>query len=257
MQSNATPEPRPPEPDEGIALFLDLDGTIVDLAETPDAVVLRPGTMTDLQQLSSALGGALALVSGRTLADIDRIFAPVVFPAAGNHGAEVRLADGTRRNIDFDASRLAPARAAFSALAARYPGTLVEDKGVGLAVHFRRNPEAASAVREVAGRLSGSLGNDVRVLEGKMMVELRTCDATKGTAVESLLHTKPFHERRPFYFGDDVTDEDAFRAVNRLGGASVVVGAPTVTEARFRLESVTAMHEWLNQLKERLGRNGE
>jgi len=198
-----------------------------------------------LVRLESLVGGAMALVSGRPLRDLDRLFAPQRFLAAGVHGAELRLAGGVERRIDIDTSALDQVRHAFGAFVLDHPGTLVEDKRFAVTLHFRRQPDAAVGAHGLAVQLGNRLGPDFQVLEGKMVVEIRPKAATKGTAVEAFMHCSPFAERRPVYVGDDITDEDAFRAVNDAGGVSVVVGSLEPTVATRRLSDVAAVHRWL------------
>jgi trehalose 6-phosphate phosphatase len=187
----------------------------------------------------------MALVSGRPLRDLDRLFAPQQFLAAGVHGAELRLSAGVERRVAVDTSALDQVRQAFRGFVLDHPGTLVEDKGLAVSLHFRRRVDAARDAHQLAVRLSERLGPDFQVLEGKMVVEIRPMGATKGAAVEAFLRCASFAERRPVYVGDDITDEDAFRAVNDVGGISVVVGASEPTAATRRLADVAAVHRWL------------
>lgn len=254
-QCNDLPAPGLPDAAQSWACFLDVDGTLLELAQTPDAVTVPSDLVAQLDRLRALLGGALALVSGRPLRDIDRLFAPVRFPAAGVHGAERRLGDGTLHRIAFATERFDPVRKAFGAFATANPGTHVEDKGFGVTLHFRRRPDLAAAAHRLGMALSGRLGAEFHLLEGKMVLEIRPSAATKGAAVDAFLQDSPFAGRRPVYVGDDVTDEDAFRVVNARGGLSVVVGAPDGTCARTRLAGVTAVRGWLDGVVENLERS--
>ena len=239
----------PPEPlaDASVwSVFLDVDGTLVELAETPDQVKVQPGLVPLLQDLRSRLGGALALVSGRTIREIDEIFTPAAFPAAGVHGAELRKGAGGIRDITADATVLDPIRSAFREFADGNPGILFEDKRFAVALHYRRRPELASAVHALGNEIAAD-EMDVDMLAGKMLIEVRVRAAHKGAALEALAQDAPFVGRHPVYVGDDVTDEDAFRTANALGGVSIVVGVRDETAARNALPDVTAVHEWLRR----------
>ncbi len=238
------------------ALFLDLDGTLAEIAPNPDAVHLPPAIVACLERLQAHLGGALALVSGRPMDAVDRLTDPAQFPVAGIHGAEWRDVDGHRHRVPLDPAMLDRARGAFGTFAARHPGTWAEDKGIALGLHYRAAPAAGAAAAAMAERVAEEIGPSVAVLRGKMIVELRARDATKAHAVDRYLEGPPFAGRRPVYVGDDVTDEDAFRAVNARDGISVLVGdggAGNGTAARYRLPSVTAVYEWLEALDRHLG----
>jgi trehalose 6-phosphate phosphatase len=234
----------PPPPALGdAALFLDVDGTLVDFAPTPGGVTVAPGLIDHIERLQ-AKHGAVAFVSGRPIAQIDSLFAPLRLPAAGIHGLERRRADGTvLRNDPSDT--LASLKAPLATLAETYEGVLLEDKGLTLAVHYRLAPDRGPFVRETVGALVAPLAAELRVLDGNMVVEIKPRSADKGKAVAAFMTESPFAGRTAFYLGDDVTDEDAFAAVNALDGVSVLVGPPRATKARWRLESVAAVHAWI------------
>ena len=241
-----------PTPARDWALFLDFDGTLVHLRAHPDEVVADSHVKGLLQSLAQAFGGALAIVSGRSLDGLDRLLGPLQLPTAGIHGLERRGADGrVHRPADptpaFDA-----ARRALEGYAASHPGLLLEDKGNALALHFRRAPEQAAHALERMEAERRRLGEDFHLQHGKAVVELKPTAHHKGTVVEAFMAEPPFAGRRPVFLGDDVTDEDAFRTVNRLGGISVRVGDGAHTAARFRLASVDAALAWLAGLPERL-----
>ncbi|KPK05316.1 MAG: hypothetical protein AMS20_06810 [Gemmatimonas sp. SG8_28] len=247
--------PRCPSAHERWAVFLDVDGTLLELADTPDAVHVSSALVGLLEVLDRVLDGALALVSGRPLDELDRLFRPVRLAAAGVHGAELRLPDGRVARAPVDRDALAQVRQAFSAFAGTHPGVLVEDKGAGVTLHYRLAPSLADEARTLGTEWAGRVGDDFQLLQGKMVVELRARSATKGTAVRQYLAEPPFSGRRAVYLGDDVTDEDAFAAVNQLGGISVVVGDRQPSAARFRLPDVAAVHVWLAGLAEHLERH--
>jgi trehalose 6-phosphate phosphatase len=233
-------------------VFLDVDGTLLEIAPAPEAVVVPGDLPSRLRALERGLGGALALVSGRPIAQIDDLFAPERFTAAGVHGAEIRR-DEALRLLGDDPAGLDPARRAFAEFAAAHDGTRWEDKRFAVTLHFRQRPDVGAAAEALAGALASQLGDMVHVLAGKMVVEIRFRAATKATAVASLLAEPPFAGRRPVYIGDDVTDEDAFAEVNGRGGISVVVGpAMPASCAHVRVATVSDVHAWLDSLTRHL-----
>lgn len=234
----------------GIALFLDVDGTLLEIAARPQAVSVPQRLRERLCTLSVASGGAVALVSGRAIADLDALFAPLNLPSAGLHGFEHRGASGaySRRSLPA-ATALETAREAMLQLARQHAGLMVEDKKFALALHYRGAPQheetVVNAMRDIAARV----GEQLELQRGKMVVELRPAGATKGKAVAAFLEESPFAGRLPVFIGDDLTDEPAFELVNRLEGLSVVVSATRPSAARARLTDVTAVHGWLAQLQ--------
>lgn len=242
------PIPIPSDARARWALFLDVDGTLVDIAPEPDAVVVTPRLIAVLGRLHDALGGAVALVSGRTVARLDALFAPLRLPAAGNHGLERRGADGLVHRPPVRAAEIARLRAAFADFAAARPGTIVEDKGLSIALHFRLAPSCGDEAVALANRLAGEIGGGFRVQHGKMMVEVRPDGGTKGSVVDGFMTEPPFAGRVPVFVGDDVTDEDGFAAANRRNGLSMRVGGDEPTGARYRVASVAALLDWLEAL---------
>ncbi|MBW4053220.1 MAG: trehalose-phosphatase [Proteobacteria bacterium] len=233
-----------------IALFLDVDGTLIDIAATPEAVSVPAELREQMHGLALASGGAVALVSGRAIANLDALFAPLTLPAAGLHGFEQRGASGVCRRRDAPSTAaLEVARGAMLQIARQHPGLLVEDKQFALALHYRGVPQledtVLAAMREVAARV----GDEFDLQRGKMVVELRPARATKAQAVAAYLEEAPFAGRMPVFLGDDLTDEPAFELVNRRGGLSVLVGAPRASAARARLADVAAVRAWLAELQ--------
>jgi len=228
------------------ALFLDFDGTLLDIAETPDAVDPGIEEISLLKDLLRACGGALALVSGRSIARMDELFAPLVLPAAGQHGAERRDAGGRRHRHRprFPAQSLRAVAGGIRGFAARHRGLVFEDKGASVALHYRLAPGLAAAAHAAVREAAGPLGDAVEVQGGKMVVELKPAGCDKGRAIEAFMQEPPFAGRVPVFLGDDVTDEHGFRVVNRLGGHSVKVGEGE-SAARWRLESPAAARAWL------------
>ncbi|HEX7727142.1 MAG TPA: trehalose-phosphatase [Rhizomicrobium sp.] len=206
------------------ALLLDIDGTLLDLAPSPHEVRVPPKLAKTLVQLLARTGGALALVSGRSLSDIDRIFAPMLFPAVGGHGAEMRI------SIESEAvaSRAPPMNPdlirRFAAIAALDAGILVEDKGYSLALHFRRAPDAEKAIYDAVSAVRADLPNaPIEVLPGKLVCEIKHSGFTKATGVTELMAHEPFKGRRPVFIGDDITDETVFAIMPDLKGLSFSV----------------------------------
>ncbi|HSN69995.1 MAG TPA: trehalose-phosphatase [Steroidobacteraceae bacterium] len=232
------------------ALFLDVDGTLLDIVESPDAVHVPEALSHTLAAAAEREDGALALVSGRSLAQLDRLFAPHRFCAAGLHGLERRTAAGQILRPAIPHARLDAARVRLARFADEHEGLLLEDKGLSLALHFRRAPELESAARDAMQTLLAELGPDLQVQEGKCVLELKPAGATKRTAIEAFMNEPPFEGRLPVFAGDDVTDEDGFAAVNELGGYSIRVGAEAPTQARCRVDSVAALRDWLARIEQ-------
>lgn len=237
----------PPECDPRGALFLDLDGTLLEIAARPEAVRVPAGLPRLLNDLGGRREGALALVSGRVLADIDRLLAPWQGAAAGLHGAERRRADGTIERIleDGAARALARLRPRLLRLAGAMPGVFLEDKAAALALHYRAAPAREESLRAATRRLAAECAPALRLLDGKMVLEFRPASTTKGTAIAAFLGEAPFRGKRPVFLGDDASDEDGFAEVNRRGGLSVRIGPPADSAARFALPSVAAALAWL------------
>ncbi len=232
--------------------FLDIDGTLLEHAERPDAV--RPGEplFRLLAELHQATGGALALISGRSVSDIDVLFSPLKLPAAGQHGVERRDARGGVHRHAFPADALRGAAARIGEFAARHPGLLFEDKGHNLALHYRLAPRLAGAAQAALREVAEQLGDDFEVLNGKMVVELKPSGRDKGSAIEEFMREPPFAGRTPVFVGDDQTDEYGFGVVNRLGGQSVKVG-PESSAARWRIADAFAVRAWLHGWVARFG----
>ena len=235
----------PPARPDGAAwaLFLDFDGTLIDFAATPDEVVVPPGLPTVLVACADALDGAVAIVSGRPIAGLDAMLHPLRLPAAGLHGLELRLADGTVEQAAHGAAGLAGLRAWFMSLVQEDARLVVEDKGSSMALHFRRAPEREQELRAFVAA-AATRHNGHQVMHGKMVVEVRPAHADKGTAIACILKTPPFAGRTPVFAGDDTTDEDGFAVVNGHGGISVKVGEGA-SAATFRVPDVAALRNWL------------
>ncbi len=235
------------------ALFLDFDGTLADIAEHPHAVRLEAAVLADLRTLERCLDGALAIVTGRTPADIEphlHLWQPAL---ACEHGAQWRLAGGASAEA-APALDLAPVHAALDALAARHPALLVERKRAGVAVHYRQAPELQQVCRDtLTGVLQAVPGAEL--MAGKCVFEVKPAGSDKGRAVQRFLQAAPFAGRTPVFVGDDVTDEAGFAAVQAAGGLGVKVG-PGESVAHARIESPTAVRAWLHEAARRLSDAG-
>lgn len=236
--------PAPPAVTSDWALFLDVDGTLLDFADAPGDVVVQPDLIDVLAVLHGRLDGALALVSGRRLAQLDELFAPLHLPAAGLHGLE-RRDDGHER-LHARPLALDAVLAAARSLAAKFPGARVEDKGVALALHWRGSPAAEEPLHEFATSALIDLPG-YHLQPGNNVVELRPDGAHKGEAVLELMALAPFHGRRPVFVGDDLTDEAAFTAVDCHGGFGILVGARQPSAARYALHDPAAVRAWLEE----------
>ena len=242
MADAISTRPPPPPLDDACALFLDVDGTLLEFELQPDLVGLPDGALDILGGLSDRLGGALALVSGRALAELDRLFAPRRFAAAGLHGQQFRGVVAPQPVRSGDA--LSALRHDATLLAERHPGVLVEDKGANLALHWRAAPESASSVTALAESHLASLPG-YRLQPGDHVLELLPADVDKGRAVNTLMAEPPFRGRVPVFVGDDLTDEFGFAAANAAGGWSVQVGSREPSQAQYRLARPADVHAWL------------
>ncbi|HWG30809.1 MAG TPA: trehalose-phosphatase [Steroidobacteraceae bacterium] len=240
----------PPPNLSAAALFVDVDGTLLEIAPTPHAVRVEPELTALLRSLLLATSGALALVSGRSIAELDALFLPLTLPAAGLHGFERRGASGS-----YECRRLPPApaleqaRRALLELADQHPGLLVEDKRFSLAMHYRRAPHLGSVVVRAMTDIAAGVRPEFELQMGKMVAELRPAGSTKGAAVAEFMTEHPYRGRLPIYIGDDLTDESAFEWVNGVGGLSIAVNVSGATAARERLPDVTAVRAWLAQAR--------
>jgi trehalose 6-phosphate phosphatase len=238
------PRPRPPAPADDWALFLDVDGCLLDFADAPDAVTVPATLHATLQRLSQRLHGALALVSGRALRRIDELFAPLRLPAAGLHGLE-RRSTVARLSPPPVPSALAAIHDEARQVAAAWPGTLVEDKGSALGLHWRAEPRAAAALRAFAEAALPRLPG-YRLQHGDHVIELRPSSGDKGEAILALLEEAPFRGRKPVFVGDDLTDESGFAVINAHGGLSVLVGQREPSAAHYALRDPAAVRAWLD-----------
>lgn len=235
--------PAPPDSlIEGAALFLDFDGTLVQLAETPGAIRVSPGLVPMLARLRERLDGRLAIISGRSLDDLKRHVPLHDIAFSGSHGLELQLADGTKLPLSVPLG-LDHVQDAVRRFAAEIEGLLVEEKPVGIALHYRLAPQHEEAVLTFMSSLAEA--HHFLLQHGKMVVELRPDGANKGDALTAFMTEPEFAGAVPLFVGDDLTDEHAFAAAAALGGAGVLVGRARETAAAYRLDSVAAVGRWL------------
>jgi trehalose 6-phosphate phosphatase len=226
----------PPDLDRTNALFLDLDGTLLEIAATPEEVVVPPGLPVLLGNLHSLLGGALAIVTGRSLGVTDRLLAPFAAAAAGEHGVSLRYDDGRREDLPITAAVPEVWGEALRAAAERWPGVLIEPKPHGVAIHYRLAPDRGNEVWRLARALVQQDHPWFRLIPAREAVEIGPRATSKGRAVERLMAQAPFRGRRPLFIGDDFTDEAGMDAARQFGGeglrvAEVFGGDPAAVRA--------------------------
>ncbi|MEP7329192.1 MAG: trehalose-phosphatase [Betaproteobacteria bacterium] len=233
----------PPALDSRCALFLDIDGTLAEIAATPDAVQLHPAFADLLPDLQRELGGAVAIVTGRSITSADALLSGLVLPMAGQHGCERRDAEGAIHLHATSGATQNRLRDLLEGLARRHPQLMLEDKGATMALHYRATPQLASHVHQTMRR-SMHDNDGFELLPGRMLLEVRPEGRDKGTSIADFMAEPPFAGRVPVFVGDDKTDEHGFDAVEKLGGWSVKVG-PGRTSAQFRLANPVAVRRWL------------
>jgi trehalose 6-phosphate phosphatase len=229
------------------ALFLDIDGTLVEFAPRPEDVRIPPAVLETITTLRRRLGGALAVVSGRALTDIDRLFAPLQLAASGQHGSEARLAPGSEDQV-FAAHQVAlgAVMAEVQPHLATHPEIRVEHKGLSIAFHYRGAEVEGPALRTV---LAAAVARHdmLQLLDSHLCYDVRPHEANKGKAVTRFMGGDPFAGRMPVYIGDDRTDEDGFAVSLALGGRAILVGPPRPTLATERIDTPAALRAWLDQ----------
>jgi trehalose 6-phosphate phosphatase len=231
------------------ALFLDVDGNLLEIAARPDEVIVEPALVDLLRRLSLRCSGAIALVSGRSIAVLDELFGQLLLPAAGLHGFERRNANGMYCRHALPAGEvLSGVRCALARIAARDPCLVLEDKRFSLALHYRQAPHLEDAIIAEVLPVAASAASDLELQRGKMVIELRPRSANKATAVAEFMGEAPFAGRMPVYMGDDLTDEPAFEWVNVRGGLSIAVDVSRETAAATHLDSVSEARGWLRSL---------
>lgn len=229
---------------DGAALFLDFDGTLVELAETPAAIRVPPGLASLLRRLDARLKGRLAIISGRAIDDLERHLDCQGFAVSGSHGLELRLRGGVTLPLAVPAG-LDEAKGEVRGFAASVPGLYVEEKPFGIAVHYRQSAENGGNVQAVLAEIAGR--HELVLQRGKMVAELRPRGSQKGDALKSFMREPEFAGARPVFVGDDMTDENAFEAAAHMGGAGILVGTTRPTHALWRLADVAAVSAWLDE----------
>lgn len=242
--STARPK-HPPLPRLDWAYFLDVDGTLIDIADTPDAVHVDTALLDLIACLQRASGGAVALVSGRAVSFLDQRLGQLLLPVAGQHGLERRDATGRLWTNAPTPAAKSSIKAALAPVLARHPGLLLEDKGLTLALHYRLAPQLASYAHRLMSRLAVGAGAELEVQRGRRVAEIKPAGVDKGTAIAAYMAETPFAGRNPVFIGDDRNDEHGFAEVNRLDGVSVKVGKGASC-ARYRLPDVAAVRRWLH-----------
>jgi trehalose 6-phosphate phosphatase len=228
-----------------VALFLDVDGTLLEIAATPDRVRV-PASLRNTLQLSFAREqGALALLSGRSLEELDDLFGPCQFPASGKHGLEVRLPGGKVMRPAIDPAILDNARRRLWNMQDEHRGLLLEDKGMALAMHFRQAPSLELEVKQVMNELLTELDDAFVLQRGKCVVELMPRGFSGRNAIELFMSQREFAGRTPVFVSDDPIDEIGFEAVNEMGGHTIRVGNLEETAARYRFSTVSTVVAWL------------
>jgi trehalose 6-phosphate phosphatase len=232
-----------PPPSLEWCLFLDVDGTLIELTDAPLETFADAALKALLGHVAERLGGAVALVSGRSIRYLDELFAPLRLPAAGLHGVERRKASGVLHGASFVDTQLSQARTAVHALVEAHPGTSMEDKGRTIAVHFRMAPQVEANIRQSLMDIAKPLGSNYHIQEGNMVLEIKPRGFSKATAIKAFMKEPPFSGRKPVFVGDDLTDLDGFRLVEDQGGISIAVGGRV--RGQFRLENAAAVRTWL------------
>jgi trehalose 6-phosphate phosphatase len=228
---------------ERVSLLLDVDGTLLDIAPTPESVCVPESLVRALEKLSARMSGAVAFVSGRTIATIDTLFAPAMLAAVGCHGAEIR----ERPDADVRSAPILSdgVRACVMEIASVAPGVVIEDKGYTFALHFRAVPDAGAAVlRALMERRAFLLSQDLAILRGKEVIEIKPRWFSKGTGLAHLMRAAPFKGRTPVFLGDDTTDEDVFRVLPDFDGIGISVGR-RIEGAGHMFGSPRAVRDWL------------
>ena len=228
-----------------LALFLDVDGTLLEIAATPDRVRVPASLRNTLQLAFERQQGAFALLSGRSLVELDALFGPFRFPASGKHGLEVRLPSGEVVAARVDPAALDPARRWLEFLPDEHPGVLFEDKGVAVAIHYRLAPRMEMAIDTIMSEIVAELGSGFALRRGKCVVEIVPRGFDERSAIQLFMRQAEFRGRTPVFVGDDPSDEVGFEAVNEMDGHSIRVGNLDQTRARYRFSSVSTVAAWL------------
>lgn len=230
-------------PPRDTAFFLDFDGTLAELVSQPDRAAIHPEALAILQELQSAADGAIAVVSGRSIEQLDQMLFPLRLPLAGVHGAERRDASGRVRRVRYNAESEGRITASIADFVNARPGLLMEKKPGAVALHYRQRPELEAESRDFADALARQ-DPLVQLIGGKKVMEFKLSSRTKGDAIREFMAEAPFAGRRAFFAGDDATDEAGFAVVNGMGGISMKIG-PGASAARHRKKNIPAFLDWL------------
>lgn len=231
---------------QDVALFFDCDGTLAEIVREPQLARVKPEIIMLVQKLAAHAGGALAIVSGRSISQLDSLFAPLHLPVAGVHGAERRTCDGTIFRQASEEEKIGKVSGQVALFAEANPGLIFEQKPVSAALHYRIRPDLEGLVKAFTQKIVAE-NPGLYALQGKMVVEISASSATKGDAVHAFMNEAPFSGRRPIFVGDDVTDEDGFQAANELNGVGIKIG-PGPTLASLRVDDLGEFHSWLKAL---------
>ena len=235
---------KPPPPETSWAWFFDIDGTLVELAQVPSGIVLDDEMAAIIERLRSLSGGAVALVTGRKIEEVDRLLPLDALPIAGQHGFELRRDADLIMDDPHQFDALSEICARLEKESERHPGLMLERKNPCIALHYRARPRLGGYANRVMRLLRDKYAPSYKIQRGKLVVELRPSGTNKGVAVREFMSQAPFAGRRPVFVGDDLTDEAAFNVVNEMGGVSIKIG-PGKTEAEFRLSGLSDLRDWL------------
>ncbi len=244
MLSSSQPVIFPVSPDD-TALFFDIDGTLAPIAKTPGAAAIPQHTLLELIRLKRA-GAAIALVSGRTIEDVDRMCHPYRFCVAGQHGLEIREENEQWVKVSDKQELMASLTESVETFHRSYPSLLIEYKGLSIAVHYRAVPELGNTVDAFLLELMEKHHDSLMLQKGKMVCEIRLSGSSKGDAIRYLMSTRSFNGKFPVFAGDDLTDEAGFEVVNELEGLSIKIGEGS-TRASYRMDTLDQLHYWLQK----------
>ena len=226
------------------AVFLDVDGTLLELALHPGHVKVSEGLLDVLGELKLLTNGAIALISGRPISELDSLFHPLHFCMAGQHGLERRDVNGQIHHHPIPDGDFDKIRGILAEFAANHPGIIIEDKTSSIAMHYRQAPHYLPPLEAVINSCMERIADDFHLQKGKKVFEIKPHGKDKGTAISEFMQEPPFLGRKPIFIGDDITDEDGFMIVNQLGGYTIKVGAGD-TLAKWKLKDSNAVSEWL------------
>ena len=236
----------------GVALFLDIDGTLLEISEKPELVRVNENLKGLIFKLEKCLNGAVAFISGRTILDVDQLFKPLELPMSGKHGAERRDASGQTYTARYHASSITNSIVkTVQKFVNDNPGTSLENKEQTLALHYRLKPQIEKQATDLINDLISN-HTELELLNGKMVLEIKPKITHKGTAIAQFMKEYPFVGKTPYFFGDDTSDEDGFKIINSMNGISVCVNPPLNSAAKFKLDTVSSVINWLESLSAKL-----